>query len=104
MVVTYPGLCPGPRQGPLPSVRNIKSASSLAHSASTCAFDLLTGLFIRTVHWTVLIPAPLYPAIYIGVAENILSAMNYKDEMGPLPHFAKTLCAMRHLRCMSISS
>ena len=46
---------------PFSTVRNIKSASSLAHSASTCAFDLLTGLSIRTVHWTVLISDPLRP-------------------------------------------
>ena len=43
--------------GALSSVRNIKSASSLAHGASTCAFDLLTGLFIRAIHRMALIPA-----------------------------------------------
>ena len=49
---------PKPRQGALSSVRNIKSAASLAHGASTCAFDLLTGLSTRTVHRTVLISGP----------------------------------------------
>ena len=62
----FPGLCPGPHQGPLSSVRNIKSASSLAHSASTCAFDLLTGLYIRAIHRMALIPAPLKPAIFFN--------------------------------------
>ena len=47
------------RERPLTStVRNIKSASSLAHCASTCAFDLLTGLFIRAIHRMALIPGP----------------------------------------------
>ncbi len=40
------------------SVRNIKYASSFAQSASTCAFDLLTGLFIRAIRRMALIPAP----------------------------------------------
>ena len=43
----------------LSTVRNIKSASSLAHGASTCAFDLLTGHSTRTVHRTVLVSGPL---------------------------------------------
>ena len=49
--------------GGFSTVRNIKSAASLAHGASTCAFDLLTGLSIRTVHWTVLISGPPVPRL-----------------------------------------
>ena len=50
--------------GGFSTVRNIKSASSLAHGASTCAFDLLTGLFIRAIHRMALIPAPPRPPAY----------------------------------------
>ena len=42
------------------TVRNIKSASFPATIvAPTCVFYLLTGLFVRTVHWTLLTTAPL---------------------------------------------
>ena len=46
-------------KGPLSSVRNRKSASSLAPiGASTRAFPLLTGLSAHAVHWTACVSAP----------------------------------------------
>ena len=72
-MTTQPGLCPGLAKGL--SVRNIKFASFPAPiGASTCAFDLLTVTSIRTVHWTVLISAPLESAIffvfYLSFSQN----------------------------------
>ena len=74
--------------GALSSVRNIKFASSLAHGASTCVFDLLTGLFIRAIHRMALIPAPLESAIFFTCSHILPDIMTAKDEMGPCPQFA----------------
>ena len=78
---------PKPRQGALSSVRNIKSAASLAHSASTCAFDLLTGLYIRAIHRMALIPAPLKPAIFLMNFHILLVSMTNKRLNGAPPPF-----------------
>ena len=39
-------------------------------------------------------PEAPVPRNILGVAESIQSAMTYKDEMGPLPHSAKSLHGM----------
>ena len=71
--------------GALSSVRNIKFASSLAHGASTCVFDLLTGLFIRAIHRMALIPAPLKPAIFLMNFHILLVSMTNKRLNGAPP-------------------